>query len=89
MQPTSQAQVKRHLPQQNSFAGPALGSKRGERTLKTSNVSKYVMHSKAEDMHDATLNGWYVIGIQSNDGSGSGAGVVTFSQIKPPAHDAL
>jgi hypothetical protein len=49
------------------------------RQLKTTNVAKYTLHSQVQYMPDPSLNFWFVVGIQADNGGNFGPGVVTFA----------
>jgi hypothetical protein len=70
----------------SSIANPVSnpGAPTGQtKNLKTSNVTKYKLHSQVQSVGDGSMNGWWVVGVQAENGGSDGAGVITLSDVRP------
>ena len=47
--------------------------------------AKYKLYSQVQSVGDGTMNGWWVVRIQADNGGGTGPGVITLSDVRPHA----
>lgn len=52
------------------------------KNLKTSNVAKYELHSQVKSVGDGSMNGWWVVNVQADNGGSTGPGVITLSDVR-------
>ena len=54
-----------------------------KKNLKTSNVAKYKLRSQVQSVGDGTMNGWWVVQVQADNGGSTGPGIITLSDVRP------
>jgi cellulose synthase/poly-beta-1,6-N-acetylglucosamine synthase-like glycosyltransferase len=65
----------------NPISNPGVAGQ--TKNLKTSNVKKYKLQSQVQSVGDGSMDGWWVVGVQAENGGDDGAGVITLSNVRP------